>query len=103
MTRKESETIVNRSVNKAIDNGWKSPRKGILNIFNHDFAKALWGEDKYIAYFVGYDEWSDATEIEYEEDQDYDETPHEKKPLWQYHLQQMVVAPDPIQYLKENT
>lgn len=71
-------------------------------IFNHDFAKALWGEEKYMAYFAGYNEWSDATDIEYVEDQDYDEEPHEKKPIWQYHLQQMVISENPIQYLGEH-
>lgn len=71
-------------------------------IFNHGFAKALWGEEKYMAYFAGYNEWSDATDIEYVEDQDYDEEPHEKKPIWQYHLQQMVISENPIQYLGEH-
>ena len=54
-------------------------------IFNHDFAKALWGEDIRI---VG-------------------ETPgamtQEERPLaWQWHLQQMVIADDPIKYLGDN-
>lgn len=44
-------------------------------LFDPDFAKALWGEE--------------ATE--------YVATPD-----WEYHLQKMVVAEDPIQYLGEN-
>lgn len=53
----------------------------LLNIiFNHDFAKALWGED------AGYDQGSGLGEL-------YG---------WQYHLQQMVIADDPIQYLGEH-
>jgi hypothetical protein len=45
-------------------------------IFNHDFAKALWGD------------WPIGS--------------RGKRPEWQYHLQQMVVADDPIKYLGEN-
>lgn len=48
-------------------------------IFNHDFAKALWGETHPI----------------------YDHIPNHLK-AWQYHLQQMVIAEDPIEYLGEN-
>lgn len=46
-------------------------------IYNHDFAKALWG------------------------DGDGQTIGHEPAD-WQYHLQQMVIAPDPIKYLGEN-
>lgn len=65
-----------------------------ISIFDHDFAKALWGEeerdsleeskakgvtinDKGLAYTV-------------------------KRRGWQYHLQQMVIAEDPVKYLGEN-
>lgn len=65
-------------------------------IFNHDFAKALWGEeeiglDQYgwnnVAYFTQFD-----TPINY----------IIKLSLWQYHLQQMVISEDPIKYLGAN-
>lgn len=63
---------------------------GIGNLMlMHDFAKALWGEDT-PGYWqsdkprVGMRTWQDAV------------------PGWQYHLQQMVIADDPIAYLKEN-
>lgn len=60
-------------------------------IFNHDFAKTLWGHELYV--------WK-------EEPEDYnnDQSPsHDVYRLgWQYHLQQMVVADDPIKYLGEN-
>lgn len=46
-------------------------------IFDHDFAKALWGE-------------------QHHDDDEYQ--PYN----WCYHLQQMVIAEDPIQYLGEN-
>lgn len=55
-------------------------------IFNHDFAKALWGEKKLVVpakTFV----WRPDPKI---------------FGGWQYHLQQMVIAEDPIKYLGEN-
>jgi hypothetical protein len=52
-------------------------------IFNHDFAKALWGE-------------GEMKDCKYP---DCDET---CLAMWQYHLQQMVIADDPIQYLGDN-
>jgi hypothetical protein len=63
-------------------------------IFNHDFAKALWGERKEVASDGLYDvrgcqgQVSGATYENYED--------------WQYHLQQMVIADDPIAYLGEH-
>lgn len=59
-------------------------------IFNHDFAKALWGEDP--AMFAM-------------EDIKKDELGKVYMPgltWWQYHLQQMVIAEDPIKYLGEH-
>lgn len=49
-------------------------------VYNHDFAKALWGEEEHTLHFP-------EGEI------------HRQSPVWQYHLQQMVIAADPIQYL----
>lgn len=52
-------------------------------IFSHDFAKAFWGEGdndqvcKTCDHYVSMDK------------------------LWQYHLQQMVLKPNPIDYLRE--
>lgn len=53
-------------------------------IFNHDFAKALWGERKILRNVPH------GVEVD---------TSH---PGWQYHLQQMVIADDPIKYLGDN-
>lgn len=51
-------------------------------IFNHDFAKALWGEDTITVP-------SDAFML--------------RQPTrWEHHLRNMVIAPDPIKYLGEN-
>ena len=49
-------------------------------IFNHDFAKALWGETQAIIRERNYSHMS----------------------FWQYHLQEMVIADDPIKYLGES-
>lgn len=65
-------------------------------IFNHDFAKALWGEAK-TEYFI------DGKRVQ--------PIPGEyvkfhgvaiKNLGWKHHLQMMVIAPDPIQYLGDN-
>jgi len=52
-------------------------------IFNHDFAKALWGEED------AHEKFGLSADVTI-------------CPLWQYHLQQMVVADNPIKYLGEN-
>ena len=64
--------------------GWASV-EGL--IFNHDFAKAIWGEQKIDK--VVKDEAGIKTYY----------GPHSG---WQYHLQQMVIADDPIKYLGDN-
>lgn len=95
-----------RAVNKAVINGWYLDgmlaiqvdpsgqllfmSKGGDNweplalsdvLYDHDFAKALWG-DEYINYIVG--------------------ESHLYLVAWQYHLQQMVLADNPVEYLEEN-
>ena len=105
MTKRE---ILKKAIQSAIDSGWdsssfrtcksfyKKPHESefldILGewhdispldvIFNHDFAKALWGEDY----------------------QNCDTTILKKVKCvaYKHHLQQMVVADDPIAYLGEN-
>lgn len=103
-----NQQILEKAINLAIAGGWEMefanttlwrpkelaefslmknyPTLGSL-IFNHNFAKALWGEEA--AY-----SWSgDVVPAE------PDET---AEPMWQYHLQQMVIAEDPIKYLGEH-
>lgn len=59
-------------------------------IFNHDFAKALWGTELHSEeYDTPYPRFPDAKKLDI-------------KPLCQYHLQQMVISEGPIQYLGEN-
>lgn len=96
--------ILEKAIQKAIDCGWELKHRGstlwsvselanylanrpfyneyALLIFNHDFAKALWGEDRLT--IVGNTDWR-------------------TWPLmWHHHLQQMVIADDPIAYLEKN-
>jgi len=74
-------------------------------IFNHDFAKALWGEKEYEpAKYVRNREYftMPATGDEIHE-VNLDRIEYDLEPGgWQYHLQQMVIAEDPIKYLGEN-
>lgn len=48
-------------------------------IFNHSFARALWGEDVI------------------DQGSNYD-----GEEVWRYHLQEMVISSDPVKYLGEN-
>lgn len=57
-------------------------------IFNRDFAKALWGDKP----MGGIPSFTIKYGVDY----------HGRLPAWQYHLQQMVIAEDPIKYLGEN-
>lgn len=118
MTNKD---ILEKAIQKAIDGGWKQDLffLGLENwdfderelrweqdrevgfehisvyqiIFNQDFAKALWGEEMYHHVFIVPKELSKRFAGTHEWD---------IKPEWQYHLQQMVISPDPIKYLSEN-
>ena len=95
--------ILEKAIQKAIKNGWLGSNiypfnlpihSGIgtaknrlffgdcaevtMLLFNHDFAKALWGEEELM------------------------NMPTQPKYTWQYHLQQMVIAEDPIKYIGDN-
>lgn len=63
-------------------------------IFDHSFARAIWGESE-VGLFEN-DKWYD---LPVENDSMF---PITIIGNWQYHLQQMVVSPDPIKYLSEN-
>src|SRR5215207_10271577 len=74
--------VLDRAIATANANGWKGSvvypgvyRSPEQLIYNHDFARALWGKEAPNNYckMAGVD-------------------------MWQYHLQQMVVADDPIAY-----
>lgn len=105
----DNQEILTRAIEKAIAAGWKFENNSVsFHIYNdalgfpsvrvmqdkfsvfgeldyqrviydHDFAKALWGgQDNVYDYRYGAEK------------------------MWQFHLQQMVIAEDPFQYLKEN-
>jgi hypothetical protein len=63
-------------------------------IFGHDFAKALWGEED-----TPYDTWSNR---KYSAGGGGPDEDWYDGQLWEFHLQQMVIAEDPVQYLGEN-
>lgn len=103
----KSRSIGLAAMTKALKNGWNG-KDGLqtLNtetaqeqdvnhiniiqlIFNHEFAKALWGEDER-TYELHIPFGRDGLDIKY------------VSPKWQYHLQQMVVADDPVIYLGDN-
>lgn len=109
------QQILEKVIQKAIDGGWKYPNQfsGIPEsyanwllpdrypqlIFNPDFAKALWGEE---------DEWTTTKctcggRIHPLMDMHDPECKRVKANRgYKFHLQQMVIAEDPIKYLGDN-
>jgi hypothetical protein len=109
-----NQQILEKAIQKAIDGGWSYgritdlaviihngkvsfiPRNDVPSIekiiYSHDFAKALWGEEPMRAY-----QWHRTISREGE-----DLIESGGKHNWQYHLQQMVIAPDSIKYLGEH-
>jgi len=98
--------ILDNAFTKIVKNsGWLSPKlKELIMksnpqndpfywIFNHDFAKAFWGEDECN---YDYDE-SKMWEATYEYGSNGIRF---KGKLWQYHLQQMVLEENPLKYLE---
>ena len=73
----------------------------LMLIFDKTFAKALWGDTKYMAYYAGYNEWADATvpEPDYS---DFDEIQHDCMPLFEYHLMMLARSENRFKYLEEN-
>lgn len=103
------QEILEKAIKKAVHGGWdyrgfvheddftplRNPDVSIYEIiFNHDFAKALWGGEpkNHVAY--KYRSFSDAADIPQAGDGIL--------PICWWHLQQMVIAEDPIKYLGEN-
>jgi len=79
--------ILEKAIQKAIDNSWAwkdidwdADNRPYELIYNHEFAKALWGEKHITEYYPS----------------------PVSKPAFVYHLQQMVIAEDPIKYLGDN-
>lgn len=103
-----NQEILTKAIHKATDGGWK-PESRLQTfamtkligtqiveitdsykdlyfvesiIFNHEFAKALWGEEMVKEY--------------------HSVNVCCSQPAYAYHLQQMVIAPDAIEYLGEH-
>ena len=75
--------VLDRAIATANANGWKGSvvypgvyRSPEQLIYSHDFARALWGKE-------APNDYCKITGVD----------------MWQFHLQQMVVADDPIAYL----
>lgn len=103
MTEKKQthQQILEKAIQKAANESWKVPSWILVElkynnydfvvdervwptiIFNHDFAKALWGEEP----------------CEFDPNMIITSAPPME---WIFHLQRMVVAEDPIKYLGEN-
>lgn len=102
-----NQEILTKAIEKAIANGWRpwgktKPAdvwvlcfeleygKEIARslIFSHPFAKALWGEEQL---YTEREAWEGNFKVRVH------------MTAWQLHLQQMVIADDPIKYLGENT
>lgn len=66
-------------------------------IFNHDFAKALWGKSS-ICNCCQFE----AGDKAFSEHDPYCSERTEYSPAYEYHLKQMVISDDPIKYLGEN-
>lgn len=100
--------ILEKAIQKAVARGWK-PLGNLMGgetlaveeiIYNHDFAKALWGKGEP-------DFWNlrgvKSGRKGHGSAQVLKETEGEKFiPEWQFHLQQTVLADDPIKYLGKN-
>lgn len=119
------QQILERAIRKAIVNGWNYQPFGDryfpnyisgdrliehiastiddlrLNavIFNHDFAKALWGTKLAYGWFQANNPSNKVSELPEASADLYEE---DNLAIWQYHLQRMVISPDPIAYLEEN-
>ena len=119
------QQILPKAIQKAIDNGWRyawpdwvysAPSLldeletlAPLVIFNHDFAKALWGEEKYPRYERHVQSGNDTCRKCGKKAKSWGNPIRENclkindyQLGWEKHLQQMVIADDPIEYLGEN-
>lgn len=120
-----NKEILEKAINKAIENGWEpfsgaALSEGVLQwfnldeassslsednyklfIFNHDFAKALWTDKKH-----GEDtKWGVVDQCKrcgYKDHHYECDGGIPTNYCWEYHLKRMVVADDPIQYLRDH-
>lgn len=115
MNRQE---ILTKAIDKAIAGGWipfkvitsipGNPTEKLVSlapqnyIFNHDFAKTLWGDTTIELYFpdseLNHQFMGGILSYPYDEGSSMEFN----CPKWKYHIQMMVIADDPIAYLREN-
>lgn len=122
------QQILEKAIQKAIDGGWREPNGNKLHVdetgsiycfvngsntkaygyqfnvesllYSHGFAKALWGEKGYV-YIEGLPDTRRLVKKP-RDTGEYLVNSEWWQPAWQYHLQQMVIADDPIAYLGAN-
>lgn len=103
----ENDHMVNIAVTFPVDGGdveWVRELEGI--IFNKDFAKALWGEDWHMNVGLETQRLQECTDCNQRGFSWHREEPNPYSNYWiycwQFHLQWMVVADDPMKYLGDN-
>jgi hypothetical protein len=107
-----NKEILTKAIKKAISGGWEAGGykdkpsfvlsemlegqfgHDVFNIFNQDFAKALWPSGLCECGYKAYDFHTAA--------QPGRVIIHANKKDWRHHLQKMVIAEDPIKYLGEH-
>jgi len=106
-----NEQILYKAVRKAVKNGWKMPyRIAIASfyselylphiIFDHEFAKAFWGEEDFDAYSdEHFDKWWTNQGLDRICVPNCQEMNFDGK-VWEFHLQQMVLEKEPLKYIK---
>ena len=92
------EDIIDKAIQKAEKNSGELHGWLLGAVFDdlgslQDFAKALWGEELHHETFIVPKELSKRFA---------GTTDLSVKPIWQYHLQQIVIADDPTKYLGDN-
>ncbi len=122
-----NQEILEKVIQKAIDGGWSTTHFNTLKgdsykhpdesefhdltgswhsispadiIFNHDFAKALWGDKPH--YDKTYKLKYSIVSMNGKKSTIQQAKEAKRIPEWQYHLQQMVISDDPIKYLGES-
>ena len=120
------EEILEKALKRAINNGltgyWKDRYESCVHldeleylfhendesdprflIFNHDFAKALWGEAAMtVEEGCAYSSVEENVEISQYWRKHFLNSWNWDMPMWAYHLTRMVIADDPIKYLGDN-
>lgn len=109
-----NKDILEKAIQKAIDGGWRPNylnrlqlakltvglKKDLISslIYDHDFAKALWGERK----TTGKCTCGASLEGSHTMTLNVAHSNELEQVGWQCHLQMMVIADDPIAYLGEH-